>query len=78
MAVCMRESTFTELSRAFYNIKRHYGWVEEGQPREIHGVQVCDKASIPEQTSWLAGVSGCAEGNPEKTNRSHDGVDAWA
>ena len=54
MAVCMRESTFTELSRAFYNIKRHYGWVEEGQPREIHGCKCATKRAYQNRRAgWL-------------------------
>ncbi len=53
MAVCMRESTFTELSRAFYNIKRHYGWIEAGRPKEVHGCECATKrAYLNKRAGW--------------------------
>lgn len=39
LAVCLRESTFFEVARAFHAIKQRYGWFDHGVPREIHAVE---------------------------------------
>lgn len=57
LAVCMRESTFFELSRVCHAIKGHYKWVSDGVPREIHAVECASQRSYrkrnrPEAAGW--------------------------